>query len=146
MEDTIKFQCTVESTDPSKQLSLAILLDDQEIYNNQWVKDSEIVECNLAVVDDKEYTLSLVMSGKTNEHTQLDSNGNIVSDALLNIKNVTMDDIELKYLFNEQSTYTHNYNGNGNTVVEPFNNSMGCNGTVTMKFTTPFYLWLLEKM
>ena len=67
MEDTIKFQCTVESTDPSKQLSLAILLNDQEIYNNQWVKDSEIVECNLAVADEKEYTLSLVMSGKTND-------------------------------------------------------------------------------
>lgn len=146
MSETVKFKCHISASNPEKQLGLEIRLNDQQVYNNSWVKESEIVECDLCVEDDSEYELHWIMYGKTNDHTELDADGNIVNDALIEIKDVILDDIELQHLFNEESTYKHNFNGNGNDTVEPFNNFMGCNGTVTMKFTSPFYLWLLEKM
>jgi hypothetical protein len=146
MEDVVKFRCRIESTDPACELKLQIQLNDQQVYANPWVKEAEIVECELPVIDDHEYELKWVLYGKTNEHTQIDSQGNIVKDALIKITDVAFDGIELNHLLNEQTIYRHNFNGNGDHVVETFNNFMGCNGTVTLKFTAPFYLWLLEKM
>lgn len=146
MSETIKFKCCISSSNPGKQLGLEIRLNDQQIYNNSWVKESETVECDLHFEDDAEYELHWIMYGKTNDHTHLDAAGNIIDDSLLEVNNVELDDIKLNYLFNKESIYKHNFNGNGDDVVEPFNNFMGCNGTVTMKFSTPFYLWLLERM
>jgi hypothetical protein len=31
-------------------------------------------------------------------------------------------------------------------IKDKFYGSMGCNGTITFEFNTPFYLWLLENM
>ena len=62
------------------------------------------------------------------------------------ISDIQFDEIRLGHLVHELANYTHNFNGTGPYVVEPFSNSMGCNGTVSLKFTTPVYLWLLEHM
>jgi len=42
--------------------------------------------------------------------------------------------------------YQHDFNGTGNPTIDKFYGEMGCNGTVSLKFTTPIYLWLLENM
>lgn len=143
--DQVKFQCKVENSDPACPLGLEIWLDDEKIYHNPWVKESEIVEHNFSD-DDSEHRMRWVLSGKTNEHTKIDEQGNIVKDALISITDVAFDEIQLGHCFNELATYQHNFNGNGEDITESFANHMGCNGTVTLNFTTPFYLWLLENM
>jgi hypothetical protein len=50
-------------------------------------------------------------------------------------------------MFSEQAEYHHDCNGTAQQVIlDKFYREMGCNGTVSLKFTTPVYLWLLENM
>jgi hypothetical protein len=42
--------------------------------------------------------------------------------------------------------YEHDYNGTGTLTQEKFYGQMGCNGTVSLAFCTPIYMWLLEHM
>jgi len=143
--DQVKFQCRIENSDPTCPLGLEIWLDDKKIYSNGWVKESQVAEYNFDD-NDSEHQLRWVLSGKTSEHTTIDDQGNIVKDALLSIKDVSFDEIQLGHCFNKLATYQHNFNGNGADTTESFNDYMGCNGTVTLNFSTPFYLWMLEHM
>jgi len=96
--------------------------------------------------DESEHELKFVLKNKTESHTQIDEDGNIISDATVTIDNLTFNGISIGYVFNELATYTHNINGNGAESVDKFFNTIGCNGTVSLKFTSPIYLWLLEHM
>jgi hypothetical protein len=49
-------------------------------------------------------------------------------------------------MITQQATYTHNFNGAGAETQEKFYGEIGCNGIVSLKFSTPIYLWLLEHM
>jgi hypothetical protein len=86
------------------------------------------------------------MKNKIQEHTVVDSDGNIISDAMLTIANITFDDIKLGHLFTEQAVYHHDFNGTQDPIKDKFFGDMGCNGYVSLRFTTPIYLWLLENM
>jgi hypothetical protein len=46
----------------------------------------------------------------------------------------------------EVAAYHHDTNGSTAPVTDSFYGTMGCNGRVEMRFTTPIYLWLLENM
>ena len=76
----------------------------------------------------------------------IDEAGNIISDAKLTVTNVAFDDIQLGHMLTEKATYAHDFNGTGVMGQHKFYGEMGCNGTVSLKFSTPIYLWLLEHM
>ena len=42
--------------------------------------------------------------------------------------------------------FQHDFNGTQPEIKDTFFGEMGCNGTVSLRFTTPIYLWLLEHM
>ena len=86
------------------------------------------------------------MTGKTGADTKIDDQGNIVNDACLTVTNVTFEEIELNQLFADNAVYTHDFNGSQAETQGKLYGTMGCNGTVSLEFTTPIYLWLLEKM
>ena len=146
MSDTIKFQCDLNTTDPLVPLVFEILLNDKSVFKLDQVTDS----CQVSIdIDDEEgatQQLKFVMSGKTTEHTKVDDQGNITEDAMLTIGDVLFDDIDINQLLTEQAEYTHDFNGTQTPIKDNFYGNMGCNGTITFKFTTPFYLWLLENM
>jgi hypothetical protein len=93
-----------------------------------------------------EHELRVVLKNKTSKHTELDNNGVIVKDARIFIKAVKFDNIDLGTIMSDKSTYTHDHNGTTDPVEQKFYDEMGCNGVVTLKFTTPMYQWLLENM
>lgn len=102
------------------------------------------------VDDDQEaeHELKIIMAGKTAQHTKLDSGGNIVEDVMVFVNGETcmLDDINIATLFWHLATYHHNHNGTTDYENHRFYGIMGCNGTVTLKFSTPVYLWLLEHL
>lgn len=145
MKNTVAFSCKLGTTDPSAKLGMEIWLDNLPIYDNNHVSDSQQLTYEFSD-SDGEHELRFVMKNKTIDQTQIDEKGEILKDACLTISDVAFEGIELGHMFIEQTLYTHNFNGTREEVTEKFYGSMGCNGTVNLKFTTPIYLWLLENM
>ena len=140
---TITFDLT--SSDYAAALGFEVLLDDVSLLSIDHVNEPTPV--SLEILDNEgEHEFKFVMKNKTSEHTVIDANGNITKDAMLSIANIAFDDIKLGQVFVEQSVYHHSFNGSQAPVEDKFYGDMGCNGHVSLPFTTPFYLWLLENM
>ena len=93
-----------------------------------------------------EHELQFVMSGKTHQHTKIDEQGNILSDVLLELRDIVIDGIDISNMFYSHARYTHDFNGTQPQTTTTTHGSLGCNGVVSLKFSSPFYLWLLENM
>lgn len=139
------FSCRIGTTDPSAQLGMEIWLDNEKIFDQEHVKETQQITGEF-VDDNADHSIKFVLKNKTDQHTQIDESGVIISDACLTVDNPAFDDIELGHMFVEQTVYEHNFNGTQTTTQQGFYGVMGCNGTVTMEFSTPIYLWLLENM
>ena len=144
-DEFVKFKFDVEPTDAA--LPLRVLLDNQVVWENIIDK-----KCNveIAVLDDAEnpsnHVFTLELHGKNSSHTIVDADSNIIADSSLKFSKFIADDIDISQLFIDRSLYRHNFNGNGPDTDDRFFDIMGCNGTVSFVFSTPFYFWLLENM
>jgi hypothetical protein len=145
MTDQVQLACAISSTNPTAAVGLEIWIDNTQIYNTEHVSDSVNFAHELADTDG-EHQLRFVMKNKTHDHTKIDEAGNILSDCRICIGNLSFDEIDLQQIFIEQAVYEHNFNGTADTIQDQFFGEMGCNGTLTLEFTTPVYLWLLENM
>jgi len=145
MTTTFNISCEIDTTDASVPLDIAVFIDDQPIFDHSHV-DGPIKLSYDLLEDECEHELRFVMQNKLPDHTQIDQTGNIVQDARIVIRNIAFDSILLGQLGVDHTRYTHNFNGTGETTTQKFYGEMGCNGTVSLKFTTPIYLWLLENM
>jgi hypothetical protein len=145
MTNTTKLTCVIDTTDASCPLGLEIWVDQEKLLDTDHVQQQINFEHDLPdQIGDHE--IKFVMKGKTEEHTKISESGEIVKDARLAIANFAFDQIELGHLFSSLAIYEHDFNGTQNITQEKFYGEMGCNGTVSLKFTTPIYLWLLENM
>ena len=144
--NVLPIEFDISTTDAGAELGIEVWLNDVCVYQTDHV--AETYHFRHDINDDEEITrqLKIVMTGKTTDHTQLDHDGNIVKDAMLGIHNITMDEINIDYLFYKITTYQHDFNGNGSKLTHKFFGHMGCNGVVTFEFATPGYMWLLENM
>jgi hypothetical protein len=146
--DKIKFSCDVAVKDAADiPLTVSVLLNGEEYYAPTPVNGDLKVEFEFPDEEDKEWKLDLVVSGKDDSHTTIDENGNVSQSTELMFSNFEIDTVSLDPIILVNSLpYTHNFNGTSETVTEKFYDTAGCNGTITLEFTTPFYLWLLENM
>ena len=144
MNNTVKISCTIGTNDSTAELGLEIWLDDQQLFNTNNVTDQtsewQIIE------DEADHELRFVMKNKITDHTKIDEHGKIIQDSRITIQNLCFDEIALGQVFVNHAEYTHDFNGTKDSVTEKFYGEMGCNGTVSLKFTTPIYIWLLENM
>jgi hypothetical protein len=145
MTDKVQLACTISSTNPAAAIGLEIWLDDTQVYNIEHVADPVNFVHEFADIDG-EHQLRFVMKNKTEKHTIVDKEGNILTDCCICISNLSFDEIQLGQIFVEKAVYEHNFNGTADAVQDKFYGEMGCNGTVTLEFITPIYLWLLENM
>lgn len=142
MEQTvIKFKASSTSPD----LLLTVKLDDGIIYRGNLTNQAQEISHGFSD-EDLEHCLSITMSGKTFEHTKVDNQNNILHDHCVKISDLLFDDIPLGHVFTELAVYEHDFNGTQQHTQDKFYGTMGCNGIVTLRFTTPIYLWLLENM
>jgi hypothetical protein len=145
MSNTVTISCILDTSDASVPLGFEAWIDNQKFFDTNHVQTQQTLVVKIADTD-REYELRFVLKNKTLDHTQVDAAGNIVSDATLSIANLSFDELRLGHIFVEQATYTHDFNGTGTIIQDKFYGNMGCNGTVSLKFATPIYLWLLEHM
>jgi len=145
MNSTTNITFCVAPTNPIAGLGFEAWLDDQIMFDISSVRQS--TEISISVPDeDAEHVLKLVLKGKCADHTTVDSDGNILSDSVLTISDMAFDGIPLGQIVYDNTIYTHDFNGSSHSIEDQFFGIMGCNGAVTLKFSTPIYLWLLENM
>ena len=145
MTNNITISCLVDTTDASAALGLEVWVDDQKFFDTDHVLSAETI-CMELNDDESGHELRFVMKNKTADHTVINDAGDIVADAKLTISNLAFDEISLGHMVVEQSVYTHDFNGSQPEIKDQFYGEMGCNGTVSLKFSTPIYIWLLEHM
>ena len=128
-------------------LDIEFLINDHKYLDQP---ATEWVQTHKFVVKDTEdtYRLNFTLKNKSKSQTLCDSSGNIISDTLLEIKNIQVDNVCLDQIVYEQANYRHMQNTENPDHVtnQAFSGTMGCNGSVEFTFESPFYEWLLENM
>jgi hypothetical protein len=135
----------LNSSDYTVPLGFEVLLDNVVLFSVNHVTAATPVSVEIND-DEGEHEFKFVMKNKTPEHTVIDDAGNIVTNAMLSIANVTFDEIKLGHTFVKNTVYHHDFNGSQDPIEDEFFGDMGCNGYVSLRFTTPIYLWLLENI
>ena len=142
---TVKFSCVVAPSETAVPLGCEIWIDDACVFAQDHVTDPTVVEHEISD-NDSDHLLRITLKNKLPEHTRIDDQGTILSDALLSVTEISFDEIDCSQIVHDHGVYRHNLNGNGPEILDQFFGDMGCNGTVELKFTTPVYLWLLENL
>ena len=144
---TISISFGLNSTNTAVPLGFEAWIGQTKFFDTDHVQGPQTVTMQIADNDNEQHQLRLIMKNKLPEHTQVDTDGNIIADARLIITDLSFDEIQLGHMFGQQAEYRHDRNGTAQeTVLEKFYGEMGCNGTVSLEFTTPVYLWLLENL
>jgi hypothetical protein len=142
---TAKISFDISPSDSACPLGVEVWIDQQQIFNTEHLADTVNVSHDIDE-DDAEHELRVVLKNKLPEHTEVDTDGNITRDAVITVANFEFEEIDVNQVVQEQAVYHHNFNGSAAETQDKFFGSMGCNGTVSLKFSTPIYLWLLEHM
>lgn len=142
---TLQISCRIGTTDPTAQLAFEIRLDGTRIFHSDQLTDTLTFE-HVMDEQDADHCLEFELMNKTASHTVLDQAGNIVKDACITISDLSFDQIEIQQIFLNCAVYTHDFNGTQAQTQDQFFGTMGCNGVVKLRFSTPFYVWLLENM
>jgi hypothetical protein len=137
---------SLEVSTPGGNIGIQIRLDTQVIFDSHHALNKQVIEYKFADSVDTSHVLEIEMMGKLPADTEIDQQGNILSDKSITIENLALDEILLGHLLTEVATYTHNFNGSQDTIQDQFFGSMGCNGILKLEFTSPVYLWMLENM
>lgn len=141
--ETIAVNFDLDSSNYAATLGFSVVYNSNIIVDIDHVNNKRTIGFDLDLVDG-DHELQFIMKNKTIDDTTVDEVGNIITDTCLNIDNVEIDKVALGYNFIKHSVYCHDFNGNQDKIEEPFYGTMGCNGTVNFKFSSPFYIWLLE--
>ena len=140
------FSFRARSTDADVPLQLTVWINDQCVTELTAVSNETLFSYPIEDIDQHTYKIRIEMSGKTDQHTKIDEQGNIVKDVLLEFSNFELMGIDIGLFMHQKVKYRHNHNGHSEPVEINFAMNMGCNGTVEFEFTTPAYLWLLENL
>jgi|LauGreDrversion4_2_1035121.scaffolds.fasta_scaffold850264_2 hypothetical protein len=155
--EKINFKICLSGTYWDKKPHYTISVDDTEYVNayiTQASGEVEYVKFECEVTEDEKHVLKIRFDNKEDSDVVKDNPGEqdnftIVKDMLLNVIDIEADDIELGALAQMTSVFKYDkpqdFPEPGTTEL-PYCVNLGFNGTYELEFTSPFYLWLLEKI
>jgi hypothetical protein len=146
-EEKLSFVVTLSGTFWDRRPQFSIWLDDHAVIQSEIASTAQQPVAFERTIDEGPHTLKIRLENKTNADTNI-RNGEVIDDMLLNIDDITIDDISLgnllwsaEYILDKK----HIYKGQEIDHLDGCVN-LGWNGTYVLKFTSPFYIWLLEKL
>lgn len=146
-EEKLKFAVTLSGTFWNRKPQFSIWLDDHVISQSEIASPAQqTIEFERTVAEGL-HTLKIRLENKNDSDTVVE-NGTVVKDMLLNIDDIVIDDISLGHLLWSAEYLLdspHEYQGQTIDHLDGCVN-LGWNGTYVLKFTSPFYIWLLEKL
>jgi hypothetical protein len=143
--NTVKISLDVTNRSQHHNLGIELWIDKNKFFDNNISPGVHHVMHEFESTN-SEHILKVILKNKTTEHTVIDDQGCIIEDALINISNIMLDDIDVTQLVYELGEYVHDGNGQETIAVHRFYGDMGCNGRVQLSFSSPVYVWLLENM
>ena len=156
--EKLKFKLELYATMWDKPPHAEILINEKIHFNGDITgteQKPDVIEFEQELEEGKEYSLVIMRSGKVKNQTVINEKGDLLKDQLLNIKGIEIDEIDLGALVYE-GVYTPEYpepwatqqRETGVELQESFKNvtQMGHNGKWEFKFSSPFYMWLLENL
>jgi hypothetical protein len=142
---TAEISFVISPSDAACPLGVEVWINQQQIFNTEHLSSIAKISHNISE-DDAEHELRVVLKHKHPQHTTVDADGNITKDAVINVGSFEFEEIDINQVVQDLAIYTHNFNGSAAETQDKFFGSMGCNGTLSLKFSTPVYLWLLSVM
>ena len=156
--EKLKFKLELYAEMWDKSPHAEIMINDQSVFKQDITGTEtkpDVIEFYHELEENAEYNLVIKRSGKDRNQTIINEKGDILKDQLLAIKKIEIDEIDIGTL-----VYTGVYKPEypepwasqqkqaGVELEESFTNvtHMGHNGTWTFKFSSPFYMWLLENL
>jgi hypothetical protein len=146
-EEKLSFVVTLSGTFWDRRPQFSIWLDDHVVTQSEIAGPAQQSMTFEHTIDEGPHTLKIRLENKTSADTIIE-NGNVVKDMLLNIDDIIIDDISLgNLLWSAEYILDHPQEYKGQTITKLDNCvNLGWNGTYVLEFTSPFYVWLLEKL
>jgi hypothetical protein len=157
-KEILAFKIGLSGTSDKKQTEFKISINGNTVVHSKLTKqpnDTEYFEFTHEI-SEGDNTLEISLLNKGFGDTVIDQQGNIVSDMLLNIDSVEIDEIDLGSLkwtlSSYEPVYPERYRAEAKKRGEELSSSvkncvnLGWNGTWKLPFTSPFYIWLLENI
>ena len=145
-QETLHFKIELAGTYWAKQPQYSILVNDDLIKTDTITADSGdsvFVEFDHAV-NEGSVSLNIRLENKSDTDTVENSDKTgIVKDMLLHVRSMEIDEIDLGNMIWTKTQFV------GNDAARPILDNcvdLGWNGTWTLKFNSPFYIWLLENI
>ena len=145
-EETLSFDISLSGTYWDKKPQYSVWLDDHVVAQSEVSNAVHNVKFQRNVSEGT-HTLKIRLENKTNADTVI-KDGEVINDMILNIDDIIIDDISLgnllwsaEYILDKKQQYKDQEIDHLDGCV-----NLGWNGTYVLKFTSPFYVWLLEKL
>lgn len=141
--EPIDIKITLSSTYWNNPPKAKVLLNENLIFDGI-ITELKVIEYS-CLLNEGSHKIIVELYDKDKYQTVLE-NGKIIKDQLLNINNITFDEIDIGHLIWTKSNY---YPTIKDPLQEyPFKNcvNLGWNGAWEFEFTTPIYIWLLENI
>lgn len=151
VKETLNFKIGLSRSDSPKLPAFQILINNDIVIDNKINKTPAVTEYFHFIVDIEEsnnHSLTIKFTNKESKDTVVDSDGNILNDLLLNIDSIEINDVELRELKRKLSKYRPNYPEHYPDKNPEVSNCLhlGWNGSWTLEFNVPFYIWLLDNL
>ena len=156
--EKLKFKLELYATMWDKPPHAELLIDNKSVFQQDITGTEEkpdVIEFEHELEEEKPHSLVIKRTGKTKNQTIINEKGDILKDQLLVIKRIEIDEIDIGALVYE-GVYTPEYpepwatqqRESGNDLQNSYTNvtHMGFNGNWNFKFSSPFYMWLLENL
>jgi len=144
--EVLHFEVTLGKTCWKKNPKFSVWVDNEKIIQDELVLDTQTFKFKQQF-EAGSHELKIRLENKTVSDTVLED-GLVVKDLLLNIENIVIDDIGLgNLLWSAEYLLDHPQEYQGKTIDHLDHCvNLGWNGTYILKFSSPFYIWLLEKL
>ena len=140
--ETLTFKIGLNGTYWGKKPKYSVLLNRTKYGEGVCDESLSYIEFSVDLLEEQEHCLEIRLENKNNADT-LTKDEEIVKDMLLNIDSIEIDEIELGEIKWSLSEFVAD-DPKRPTLKRCVN--LGWNGSYQLKFTSPFYLWLLENM
>ena len=146
-EEKLSFKISLSGTYWDKRPQFSVWIDDQVVTQSEIASEAEQIVGFERSLTEGSHALKIRLENKTTSDTLIE-NGEVIKDMLLNIDDINIDDISLgnllwsaEYILDKKQIYKGSEIDHLDGCV-----NLGWNGTYVLKFTSPFYIWLLEKL